>query len=77
MITGKQNFPEYLFSVNKDYADEVPSGRDTHIFVEKIIDRLFPFRTKSKRSLEELQKQLQEQVLVQQLICRVSAVLLS
>lgn len=60
MNTGSQNFPEYLFSTNKDYADEVPSGRDTHAFVEKIIDLLFPFRSKSKRSREELQAQLTE-----------------
>ena len=60
MNTGFKNFPDYLYRTNKDYADEVPSGRDTHVFVEKIIDLLFPFRTKSKRSREELGVQLME-----------------
>lgn len=54
------NFPEYLYNTNKDYADEVPSGRDTHAFVEKMMDLLFPFRTKSNRSMEVLQAQLLE-----------------
>ncbi len=60
MNTGNKNFSEYLYNANRGYADEVPSGRDTQLFVEKIIDLLFPFRTKSKRSIEELHNQLGE-----------------
>lgn len=60
MNSGSKNFSDYLYKVNRDYADEVPSGRDTHLFVEKIIDLLFPFRSKSTRSREELHKQLEE-----------------
>ncbi len=60
MNTGSKNFAEYLYKVNKEYANEVPSGRDTNVFVEKIIDLLFPFRTKSKRSQDELAIQLNE-----------------
>jgi serine O-acetyltransferase len=60
MKPGKLQFPEYLYQANQGYADEVPSGRDTHAFVEKIIDLLFPFRTKSVWNKEDLRIRLTE-----------------
>ncbi|HEC44011.1 MAG TPA: serine acetyltransferase [Bacteroides sp.] len=60
MKSGKLQFPEYLYQANQGYADEVPSGRDTHAFVEKIIDLLFPFRTKSVWNMEDLRLRLTE-----------------
>ena len=60
MKPGKLQFPEYLYQANQEYADEVPSGSDTHTFVEKIIDLLFPFRTKSVWNKEDLRLRLTE-----------------
>jgi serine O-acetyltransferase len=55
-----EKFPEYLHKAYQDYADEVPSGSETHAFVEKAVNLLFPFRTKNKWSAEELRKGLKE-----------------
>jgi len=60
MNPGIKEFPEYLYKKNQAYANEVPSGRDTHAFVEKMIDLIFPFRTKSRWSEEELMERLKE-----------------
>jgi len=60
MNPGIKEFPEYLYKTNQGYANEVPSGRDTHAFVEKMIDLIFPFRTKSRWSREELMERLKE-----------------
>lgn len=60
MTPGKDKFPDYLLKASQGFADEVPSGRDTQEFTEKIIDLLFPFRTENNRSREELQDQLVE-----------------
>jgi len=60
MEHGIEKFPHFLHKASKAYANEVPSGSDTHAFVEKTIDLLFPFRTKNKRSLGELKEQLKE-----------------
>ncbi len=60
MNQGIEKFPEFLHKVNQEYAGEVPSGRDTHAFVEKIIDFLFPFRMKRSCSREEMQDRMNE-----------------
>ncbi len=60
MEPGKENFPEFLHKANHYYTDEVPSGKDTHAFVEKIIDLLFPFRTKISWSVDDLRIRLTE-----------------
>ena len=60
MKSGKMQFPDYLYKANQNYANEVPSGSATHEFVEKIIDLIFPFRTKNNWSIEDLRTQLKE-----------------
>ena len=60
MKPSNTSFTNYLYKTQQDYEKEVPSGRDTHAFVEKIIDLLFPFRTKSNWSIEDLQAKLHE-----------------
>lgn len=55
-----ENFPEYLHKANLEHADKIPSGSDTEGFVDRIIDFLFPFRSRIQRSVEELQDQLKE-----------------
>ena len=60
MSSDIENFPGYLHQANQGYADEVPSGRDTRRFVGRIIDLLFPFRSKNHWSKEELQNWLKE-----------------
>ncbi|MFC2114987.1 serine O-acetyltransferase [Bacteroidota bacterium] len=55
-----ENFPEYLQQANLGVADEIPSGSGTHGFVDKIIDLLFPFRSKVERSKEEINVLLKE-----------------
>ena len=55
-----ENFPEYLHQANLEHADEIPSGSDTEGFVDRIIDLLFPFRSRIQRSVEELQGQMKE-----------------
>ena len=60
MKSGSKDFSDYLHKANQDYADEVPSGKNAHAFVERIIDLLFPFRTKKSLSREELKRQLAE-----------------
>ncbi|MFC2112388.1 serine O-acetyltransferase [Bacteroidota bacterium] len=60
MKPSNTSFTDYLYKVNLDYKDEVPSGRDTHAFVEKIIDLLFPFRTENNWSKEDIQVRLSD-----------------
>jgi serine acetyltransferase len=60
MEHSTEKFTEFLHEASQAYENEVPSGSDTHAFVEKAMDLLFPFRTKNKRSLGELNDQLQE-----------------
>ncbi len=60
MSEGIDKFTESLYRANRAYADEVPSARDTHAFVDKIIDFLFPFRVKNMCSSSELQERLNE-----------------
>jgi serine O-acetyltransferase len=60
MKDSRQNFMEGLFRTNQKYANEVPSGSETHMFVERAIDLLFPYRTKSRRTLAEMEKQMEE-----------------
>ena len=53
------DFPEYLHGIHQSYGKEVPAARETYEFTEEIMDFLFPFRTKSNYTLEELKKQLE------------------
>ncbi len=52
------DFPDYLYSVNQDYCQEVPSAKQTEGFVEAIIDFLFPFRAQTSLTREEMRQQL-------------------
>ena len=54
------DFPDFLHETNRGYANEVPSGSDAHAFVDKTINLLFPFRTKSDWSMQELDGRLKE-----------------
>jgi serine O-acetyltransferase len=60
MSDAADRFSDYLMKANRNYANEVPSGSDTLAFVEKIIDLLFPFRTKNNWTREETKARLVE-----------------
>ena len=51
-------FPDYLYSVNKDYCQALPSAKQTEQFVENFIDFLFPFRTRTSCTKEKMRQQL-------------------
>jgi serine O-acetyltransferase len=53
-----EQFPDYLYSVNKGYCKEVPSAKQTERFVEGFIDFLFPFRVRSTFTKETIRQQL-------------------
>ncbi len=58
MELNYDHFPEYLHSINQSYGEEIPAAKDTYEFTDEIMDFLFPFRTKTVYSLEELKLQL-------------------
>ena len=60
MESGIEKFTARLYEANSKYAEEVPSGSDTHAFVEKAINLLFPFRIERKCGIGELKQRLKE-----------------
>lgn len=55
----KESFPQYLNSINQSYCSEVPSMVDTHIFVDDLIQLLFPIRINKNISLQEIEIKLE------------------
>jgi serine O-acetyltransferase len=52
------HFPDYLYSINLDYCSEVPSSKQTELFIESLIDFLFPFRGDRSYSRDEISEHL-------------------
>ena len=52
------NFPDYLHSLNQSSFEGWPAAKETHAFIEDVIDFLFPFRTKVRYSIKEFRLQL-------------------
>jgi serine O-acetyltransferase len=59
MKSDRESFPDRLFAANEAHLNEAPSSRDTHLFVERIMDLLFPFRKDNNWSREQLHEQLE------------------
>ncbi len=59
MSKPKEQLPDHLYRVNKGYSREVPSAKLTEVFVDGMIDLLFPFRTGSVFSREEISDKLE------------------
>lgn len=66
-MSSLKNFPKRILSVAQNYCAEIPSMTKTYLFVNDVIDFLFPIRTDTKISLlqleakwEDLQKQFKE-----------------
>jgi len=58
MNVNLEDFPEYLHSLNQSSIGEWPAAKETHTFVEDVVDFLFPFRTNSNYSVKEYKLQL-------------------
>jgi serine O-acetyltransferase len=53
-MTTIENFPEYLYSINKSYCGDVPSTLDTNFFTDELVNFLFPIRVNRDFSKEEI-----------------------
>lgn len=58
MNVNLDNFPEYLHKLNQHSCDEWPAAKETHAFVEDLVDFLFPFRTNINYTIKEFRLQL-------------------
>jgi serine O-acetyltransferase len=58
MKDSTNGFSEHLHDINQGFRQDVPSAKQTKEFVEKIIDLLFPFRTRTTYTKEEIIQQL-------------------
>jgi serine O-acetyltransferase len=60
MAQDYRKFAEFLHREGRTYESEVPSGSGTSLFVEKVMELLFPFRTKNACSPAELEARMLE-----------------
>lgn len=50
------NFPARLYKITEAFFRDVPSTNDTHAFIDRLVDFLFPLRDRKERPLPETEQ---------------------
>jgi serine O-acetyltransferase len=53
-------FPEYLYNINKSYCEEVPAALETRQFVDNMVNFLFPIRVTRELEKDEIVRQMKD-----------------